>query len=110
VSGGPAGGRVPLESTVLRMAGTGPQVSVGERLGEGGQGVVHAATFGGTIAGAVEAHPTAAGQVVLRNVGKQAWTMKPDGEPPKRVTPARRLAVRGMTIDFGAVRGRIIGG
>lgn len=62
-----------------------------------------------TIVGAVEAHPTAPGQAVLRNVGKQAWTMKPDGEPPKRVEPDRRLAVRAMTIDFGTVRGRIPG-
>jgi DNA-binding helix-hairpin-helix protein with protein kinase domain len=62
-----------------------------------------------TVVGAVETHPTVPGQVVLRNVGKEAWTMKPEDEPPKRVEPARRLGVRPMTIDFGAVRGRILG-
>lgn len=62
-----------------------------------------------TVVGAVEAHPSAPGRVVLRNVGKEPWTMKPEDEPPKRVEPARRLAVRPMTIDFGAVRGRILG-
>jgi eukaryotic-like serine/threonine-protein kinase len=62
-----------------------------------------------TVIGTVEAHPARPGQVVLRNMGKQAWTMKPDGEPPKTVEPSRRLAVRTMTIDFGSVRGRILG-
>jgi DNA-binding helix-hairpin-helix protein with protein kinase domain len=61
-----------------------------------------------TVVAAVEAQTTAAGQVVVRNVGEQPWTMKPDGEPPKRVAPARRLAARPMTIDFGTVRGRIL--
>jgi eukaryotic-like serine/threonine-protein kinase len=60
-----------------------------------------------TTVGAVEAHPGISGQVVLRNVGTRAWTMKPEGEPPKRVEPARRLAVRAMTIDFGNARGWI---
>jgi hypothetical protein len=62
-----------------------------------------------TIVGVVEAHPARPGQAVLRNLSKQAWTMQPDGEPPKTVEPARRLGVRAMTIDFGTVRGRILG-
>jgi len=36
-----------LEGRSLRMARTGAVVSVGPRLGEGGQGVVHEAAFGG---------------------------------------------------------------
>lgn len=61
-----------------------------------------------TVVGSVEAHPAAPGQVVLRNTGTWAWTMRPDGEQPKTVEPGRRLAVRAMTIDFGGVRGRIV--
>jgi hypothetical protein len=38
---------VPLEGRTVRMARTGTVVSVGPRLGEGGQGVVHEAAFGG---------------------------------------------------------------
>lgn len=60
-----------------------------------------------TVVGTVEPHPAGPGQVVLRNAGKEPWTMKPDGEPPRAVDPGRRLAVRGMTIDFGPVRGQI---
>jgi eukaryotic-like serine/threonine-protein kinase len=63
-----------------------------------------------TVVAAVEAHPSLPGQVVLRNVGKVGWTMKPEREAAKTVDPARRLAVRPMTIDFGSVRGRITGG
>jgi eukaryotic-like serine/threonine-protein kinase len=60
-----------------------------------------------TVIAMVEAHPANPDQVVLRNVGKQSWTMRPEGENAKQVEPARRLAVRPMTIDFGSVRGRI---
>jgi DNA-binding helix-hairpin-helix protein with protein kinase domain len=63
----------------------------------------------GTVVAVVEAHPASPGQVVLRNVGTRAWTMRPDGEAAKTVLPGRRLAVRTMTIDFGSVRGRILG-
>ncbi len=63
----------------------------------------------GTVIGTVETHPANPGQVVLRNAGNRAWTMKPDDEPAKTVEPGRRLAVRTMTIDFGSVRGRILG-
>jgi hypothetical protein len=38
---------VSLEGRTLRMARTRTAVSVGPRLGEGGQGVVHEAAFGG---------------------------------------------------------------
>ncbi len=63
----------------------------------------------GTVVAVVEAHPASPGQVVLRNVGTRAWTMRPDGESAKTVEPGRRLAVRAMTIDFGSARGRILG-
>jgi hypothetical protein len=62
-----------------------------------------------TVVALVEAHPAGPGQVVLRNAGTWAWTMRPDGESAKRVEPGRRLAVRTMTIDFGSLRGRILG-
>jgi DNA-binding helix-hairpin-helix protein with protein kinase domain len=62
-----------------------------------------------TVVAVVEAHPAGPGQVVLRNAGTWAWTMRPDGESAKRVEPGRRLAVRTMTIDFGSLRGRILG-
>jgi hypothetical protein len=62
-----------------------------------------------TVVATVEAHPASPGQVVLRNAGTQAWAMRPDGESVKTVEPGRRLAVRSMTIDFGSVRGRILG-
>ncbi len=62
-----------------------------------------------TVLAVVEAHPASPGQVVLRNASPRAWTMRPDGENAKTVEPGRRLAVRTMTIDFGSVRGRILG-
>jgi eukaryotic-like serine/threonine-protein kinase len=42
-----ASGRLSLEGLTLRMARTGTLVTAGPRLGEGGQGVVHEAVFGG---------------------------------------------------------------
>jgi eukaryotic-like serine/threonine-protein kinase len=39
--------QVSLQGRTLRMVRAGTQVLVGERLGEGGEGVVHAATVGG---------------------------------------------------------------
>lgn len=62
-----------------------------------------------TVVAVVEPHPASPGQVVLRNAGGRPWTMRPDGESAKMVEPGRRLAVRTMTIDFGSVRGRILG-
>jgi DNA-binding helix-hairpin-helix protein with protein kinase domain len=60
-----------------------------------------------TVVGTVEAHPRDPTQLVLRNVGKQPWTMTPEREPSQIVAPGRRLAVRPMTIDFGPARGRV---
>ena len=40
-------GQTPLQGRTLRMVRAGTAVAVGERLGEGGQGVVHAVTIGG---------------------------------------------------------------
>jgi hypothetical protein len=62
-----------------------------------------------TIIAVVEEHPAKPGQLVLRNVGKSAWTMRPEGEAAKTVEPTRRLGVRAMSIDFGSVQGRILG-
>ena len=62
-----------------------------------------------TVVATVQAHPASPGQVVLRNVGARAWTMRPEGEGAKTVEPGRRLAARAMTIDFGCARGRIRG-
>jgi hypothetical protein len=163
--------RLSFEGRTLRMARTGILVSVGPRLGEGAQGVVREAAFGGfpcvvkwyrsvprpvelrpvpcwncgnvpprppvlklpagrvvlsdggvitahhlrrdrdyeTVVATVEAHPASPGRVVLRTAGTWAWAIRPDGESVKTVDPGRRLAVRTMTIDFGSVRGRILG-
>jgi hypothetical protein len=60
-----------------------------------------------TVIGMVEPHPTKPGEVVLRNVGPDDWTMTPDGESAVTVPSKRRLGVRTMVIDFGSVRGRI---
>jgi DNA-binding helix-hairpin-helix protein with protein kinase domain len=60
-----------------------------------------------TIIAVVEEHPNRPGELVLRNVGKSAWTMTPDGDTAKIVEPTRRLGVRAMSIDFGSVQGRI---
>ncbi|HJY69255.1 MAG TPA: hypothetical protein VJ254_21245, partial [Streptosporangiaceae bacterium] len=105
---------------MVRAAGT--PVLVGERLGEGGQSIVHAAQIGGascavkwyravgnhgTVIGMVEAHPTKPGEVVLRNVGPDDWVMTPEGESAVPVPSRRRLGVRTMVIDFGSVKGRI---
>jgi DNA-binding helix-hairpin-helix protein with protein kinase domain len=60
-----------------------------------------------TIVGMVEKHPERATELVLRNVGHNAWTLKPDGESALTVLPTRRLGVRAMSIDFGSVQGRI---
>ena len=56
----------------------------------------------------VESHPGRAGQVVLRNMSGQPWVVHPDGEEPRTVAPAQRVAIRPMTIDFQNCRGRII--
>jgi DNA-binding helix-hairpin-helix protein with protein kinase domain len=55
----------------------------------------------------IEPYPGRPGQVVMRNLTDQLWTMFADGEEPKRVAPGQRLGVRPMQIDFGTVRGRI---
>jgi hypothetical protein len=44
---------------------------------------------------------------VLRNVGPDNWVMMPEGESAIAVPSKRRLGVRTMVIDFGAVQGRI---
>ena len=44
---------------------------------------------------------------VLRNLTDRTWTVVPDGEEPKRVTPNQRLGVRPMRIDFGPARGQV---
>ncbi len=62
-----------------------------------------------TVVAAAEPHPGDPGGLVLRNLGRTPWTMKPDGEPPKTVEPGRRIAVRPMTIDFGPARGKVVG-
>jgi len=60
-----------------------------------------------TVIATVEPHPSKPGEVVLRNVGPDDWTMTPDGEPVTTVPPKRRLGVRSMSINFGSVQGRI---
>jgi DNA-binding helix-hairpin-helix protein with protein kinase domain len=42
-------GQISLEGRTLRMVRAGTAVAVGDRLGEGGQGVVHAVTIGGAL-------------------------------------------------------------
>jgi hypothetical protein len=44
---------------------------------------------------------------VLRNLTDVTWTVLPDGEEPKQVSPGQSLAVRPMHIDFGTVQGRV---
>ncbi len=60
-----------------------------------------------TVIAIVEPHPAKPGEVVLRNVGPDDWTITPDGQPAVTVPPRRRLGVRSMSIDFGSVQGRI---
>ena len=59
------------------------------------------------VIGMVEAHPADPAAVVLRNIGQDSWTITPDGGSAIIVPPGRRLGVRNMIIEFGAVRGRI---
>ena len=40
-------GQISLQGRTLRMVRAGTAVAVGDRLGEGGQGVVHSVTIGG---------------------------------------------------------------
>jgi hypothetical protein len=61
-----------------------------------------------TVVAVVEAHPADPGQVVPRNAGPRAWTMRPAGENATTMEPGRTLAARAMTIDFGSARGRIL--
>jgi DNA-binding helix-hairpin-helix protein with protein kinase domain len=60
-----------------------------------------------TVIAMVEPHPTKPGEMVLRNVGADDWTMTPDGGSEITVPPKRRLGIRAMSIDFGSVQGRI---
>ncbi len=60
-----------------------------------------------TVCAMVEQHPGRPGRVVMRNLTHSTWTVIPDGEEPKCVSPSQRLAVRPLRIDFGAVQGRI---
>jgi hypothetical protein len=59
-------------------------------------------------AGVVAAHPEISGGVTLRNLTGQAWTIRPEGGVPVVVKPGRRLGVRPMEIDFGALTGRVV--
>jgi eukaryotic-like serine/threonine-protein kinase len=61
-----------------------------------------------TARAAVEPHPGQPGQLVLRNLTGQTWTITPDGEEPKQVAPRQRLAVRPLQIDFGTAQGKIL--
>ncbi|HUN32026.1 MAG TPA: hypothetical protein VMU95_08390 [Trebonia sp.] len=60
-----------------------------------------------TTLATVSPHPAEPGRLVMRNLTSEAWTVAPDGEPPKPVHPGQRLAVRPMHIDFGGVTARI---
>jgi DNA-binding helix-hairpin-helix protein with protein kinase domain len=61
------------------------------------------------VMAAVEPHPSRPGAIVVRNLSGRGWKVVPDGEGPKTVGPDQRLGVRPMVIDFGPVRGRIVG-
>ena len=61
-----------------------------------------------TACAVAEPDPRQPGRVVLRNLTDRTWTVVPDGEEPKRVTPNQRLGVRPMRIDFGPARGHIL--
>ena len=61
-----------------------------------------------TVIATVETHPVRPGELVLRNVSKNTWTMTPVGETAKTVEPERRLGIRPMSIDFGSAHGKII--
>jgi DNA-binding helix-hairpin-helix protein with protein kinase domain len=62
-----------------------------------------------TPAATVERHPRRPQDLVLRNLGDSAWTVRPAGEEAKTVGPGQRLGVRPMSIGFGPVRGSIRG-
>jgi serine/threonine protein kinase len=57
--------------------------------------------------GAVHAHPRQAGDVVLRNLSDDTWTIKAPGEIVKQVRPGQLLGARPMDVDFGSAKGSI---
>jgi DNA-binding helix-hairpin-helix protein with protein kinase domain len=99
-------GRVPPRPVLLKLPSCTVALSVGTTITS--HHLVNDRDLD-TIIAVVEEHPAKPGQLVLRNVGKSAWTMRPEGEAAKTVEPTRRLGVRAMSIDFGSVQGRILG-
>jgi eukaryotic-like serine/threonine-protein kinase len=98
-------GRVPPRPVLLKLPGCTVALSVGTTITS--HHLVRNRDLD-TVIAVVEEHPAKPGQLVLRNVGKSAWTMQPDGEVARTVEPTRRLGVRAMSIDFGSVQGRIL--
>jgi eukaryotic-like serine/threonine-protein kinase len=97
-------GRIPPRPPLLQLPGGTVALSEG---GTVTSHHLHRDRNHDTIIGVVEPHPSKPGDVVLRNVGPDEWTMTPDGERPIVVPPKRRLGVRPMSIDFGGTAGRI---
>ncbi len=60
-----------------------------------------------SVVAAVEAHPSEKGQVVLRNLSTESWTVELPGEEVREVAPGQRLRARPLAVDFGGVRGTI---
>jgi hypothetical protein len=97
-------GQVPIRPPLLQLPGGTLVLSDGASITSHH---LHRDRNHGTVIGMVEAHPTKPGEVVLRNVGPDAWVMTPEGESAVTVPSRRRLGVRTMVIDFGSVKGRI---
>lgn len=58
-----------------------------------------------TVEARVEAHPSRASELVLRNEGGVSWSVQPDGEDAKTVKAGQRFGVRPAVIDFGPAKG-----
>ena len=97
-------GQVPAPPPLLKLPGGTVVLSEGARITSHH---LHRDWNLDTVIGVVEAHPDKPGEVVLENVGPDAWTMTPDGEAEVKVPPEWRLGVRPMVLEIGSVRSRI---
>ncbi len=97
-------GQVPARPPLLQLPGAALVLSPGTGVTSDH---LHQDGDRDRVIGMVEAHPADPAAVVLRNIGQDSWTITPDGGSAIIVPPSRRLGVRNMIIEFGAVRGRI---
>jgi DNA-binding helix-hairpin-helix protein with protein kinase domain len=60
-----------------------------------------------TVRGVVEPYPGHPGELLVRNLSTDPWTVRLPGEGERRVGAGQRLRVRPLDIDFGGVGGTI---